>query len=303
MGEQLLLDLGGTHCRLGLARDAKFDAVTARIFKNAAFGTLTDMVRSYLNELRPGRIDAVCAAVAGPVRGDQAQLTNHSWKVHACDLISATGAVHVHLLNDLQAQAYALDDLAPDDVAPIVPGQADPDGARLVLVLGTGCNIAVAHNVNGRIFVPSAEAGHSTLPDVPQFRALFDTLRRDMPHLPVEAALSGPGLTRLHAHLSGETLSPPDIMAAAPKATLQSFVTLLGHVASSFCISHLATGGLFLAGGTARAIAPHLADNGFRDAFHLRGPYTSILRDIPVSVITDDLAALRGGAQYLAQQL
>ncbi|MEL7256442.1 MAG: glucokinase [Pseudomonadota bacterium] len=302
MAEHLLIDLGGTHCRLGLARDAKFDAVTARIFKNAAFDTLTDLVRSYLNELRPGGIDAVCAAVAGPVRGDQAQLTNHSWHVHARDLASATGADHVHLLNDLQAQAYALDDLSPDDVAPIVPGQADPDGARLVLVLGTGCNIAVAHNVNDRIFVPPAEAGHSTLPDVPQFRALFDTLRQEIPHLPVEAALSGPGLTRLQAHLTGETLSPPDILAAAPNDTLQSFVTLLGHVASSFCISHLATGGLFLAGGTARAIAASLTPMGFVDTFHLRGPYTDILKRIPVTLIHDDNAALLGCARYLSQK-
>ena len=83
-----------------------------------------------------------------------AQLTNHAWRIEADTLARATGATRVHLMNDLQAQAYALDDLDADSVEPLIPGTPDPTGPRLVLGLGTGCNIAVAHRMGDTLYVP-----------------------------------------------------------------------------------------------------------------------------------------------------
>ncbi|MFN3211117.1 MAG: glucokinase, partial [Roseovarius sp.] len=188
-------------------------------------------------------------------------------------------------------------------VTPLFPGRSDAGGPRLVLGLGTGCNIAVAHRTGEALFVPPSESGHMTLPDARAFRTLYDVLRRDFPHLPLEAALSGPGLTRLHRFHTGETLKPDEILAQKPRRTLRSFVALLGLAASGLCLSHMATGGLYLIGGTARAIAPQLKPLGFTDMFHPRGPYTDILKNIPVSLVTDDNAALRGCARHLWQCL
>ncbi|MBY5989612.1 glucokinase [Roseovarius atlanticus] len=299
----LLVDLGGTSCRVGLSDGTGLLSETARSFANADFTSLSDLLTTYLDTQRPGPVTALCAGVAGPVRNGTAQLTNHAWHIEANSLAQATGAARVHLMNDLQAQAHALDDLDPDSLTPLVPGTPDPDGPRMVLGLGTGCNIAVAHRVDGRLFVPPSESGHTTLPDAPGFRALYDSLRGEAAHLPLEAALSGPGLTRLHAFYTGETLTPAEIMALEPRKTLQAFVSLLGLAASNLCLSHMATGGLYLIGGTARAIAPHLKPLGFADTFHPRGPYSDILAAIPVTLISDDNAALRGCARYIVQYL
>ncbi|MGK7651356.1 glucokinase [Roseovarius sp. B08] len=300
---RLLVDLGGTFCRVGLSDGAGLLPEPALSFANADHASLAALLGAYLDTVRPGAVKAICAGVAGPVRAGAAQLTNHAWRIEAAALARATGADRVHLMNDLQAQAYALDDLDADSLTPLIFGTPDPQGPRMVLGLGTGCNIAVAHRVGDDLFVPPSESGHTTLPDAPGFRALYDHLRGEASHLPIEAALSGPGLTRLHHFFTGKTLTPAEIIALKPRKTLQAFVSLLGLSASNLCLSHMATGGLYLIGGTARAIAPYLSPLGFTDTFHPRGPYTDILTAIPVTLISDDNAALRGCARYLAQCL
>jgi len=299
----LLVDLGGTHCRVGLGDNTGLLPETVASLRNADFPDLPGLLQSYLTAQRPGPLRALCAGVAGPVRGDTAQLTNHAWHIEAGTLAQATGAQTVHLLNDLQAQGYSLDTLAPDTLTSLRPGTPDPKGARLVLGLGTGCNVAVVHRMGKALFVPPAESGHTPLPDCPDLRPLFDSLRDTHPHLPIEAALSGPGLTRLHHWLTGARLTPQEVIAAKPKETFALFSRLLAEVAGALCLHHMATGGLFLIGGTARALAPHIIWEVFDTAFTARGPYTDIIEGIPITLITDDTAALRGCARHLGQCL
>ena len=299
----LLVDLGGTHCRVGLGDETGLLPETVASLRNADFPDLPSLLQNYLTAQRPGPLRALCAGVAGPVRGDAAQLTNHAWHIEAKALAQATGADTVHLLNDLQAQGLALDTLAPGTLTPLRPGTPDPKGARLVLGLGTGCNVAVAHRIGETLVVPPAESGHTPLPDCPDLRPLYDALRKDHSHLPIEAALSGPGLTRLHHWLTGETLTPQQIIAANPPDTFALFSRLLGEAAAPLCLHHMATDGLFLIGGMARAISPHIIWEVFTPAFTARGPYTGIVENIPITLITDDTAALRGCAQYLSQTI
>ena len=274
-------------------------------------GTNTRVALADASGVQPGTVAALCTAVAGPVRGERAKLTNFDWMIDAADLRAATGANPVHLINDLQAQGHALDDLPEGAVMPLFPGRPAPSEApRLVLNLGTGCNVAAVHRVGGRLFVPAAESGHSDLPHATgRTGALLDHLRSLQPHLPVEAALSGPGLANIHAWISGTRRSPAEIVAdyeagaAEAHEALSLFARLLGTVAGGFALHHLPMGGLFLSGGTARAVAPHLAALDFLEAFVARGPYTGIVRAIPVSLITDDSFALSGCARYLAQCL
>src|SRR6056297_3133193 len=182
----LLVDLGGTHCRVGLGDDSGLLPDTVASLRNADFPDLVTLLQSYLSAQHPGPLKALCAGVAGPVRGDTAQLTNHAWHIEAKALAQTTGADTAHLLNHLQAQGLALDTLAPGTVAPLRPGTPDPKGARLVLGLGTGCNVAVVHRLGDTLFVPPAESGHTPLPDCPDLRPLYDCRRRDHPDLPVE---------------------------------------------------------------------------------------------------------------------
>ena len=306
----LLADVGGTTTRVGLARGGRLDLGSTDSFRNAAFSGLSKIIDQYLAR-HPIPPSALCAGVAGPVRGSAAQLTNLDWFIDSADLAKVTGARDIHLINDLTAQGYALDDLAPDTITPLVTGVTPPPAsARMVMGLGTGSNIAVVHRTPQGLFVPPAEAGHSSLPQYDgSIGALIAGLAGKDAHRPLEALLSGPGLTRIHAHLSGDTLTPAQIIAAhlagdaGACASLTAFARLLGTVLGNLALNHLPMGGIYLIGGTARAVAPFLLPLGFAETFTAKGPYRHIIREISVSLITDDNAALRGCARHLRQCL
>jgi len=313
MGKRhLLADVGGTHSRIGLSNaQGQLSPDSARRYRNADFSGLKAVLTCYLGDMGHPAVDRLCAGVAGPVAAEGAQLTNLDWFIASDDLRLATGAAHVHLLNDLQAQAYALDDLDDSALALVLPGRAKPDGARLVMGLGTGCNVAVAHRIGDDLFVPPAESGHTRLPHGDaQTNALIDHLSQSHPHNPIEAALSGPGLLRVHHWLGGTAQDIGEIIArhsqgqdATATETVRLFARLLGTVAGDMCLHHMATGGLYLIGGVARAVAPHLAFLGMHERFVAKGPYRRILQDIPITLIADDNAALKGCARYLRQIL
>jgi len=305
----LLADLGGTNTRLALAEDGRLRHDTLRRYRNADFASFEAAVAACLADLSPGPLDALCAGVAGPVLGETAQLTNHHWHIDAAILRDVTGAPDIHLVNDLQAQGYGLDDLPPDTIQTIFPGQpAPPDAPRLVLNLGTGCNVAVIHHRPDGLFVPPAESGHSALPHATgRIGALFDHLRGVQPHMPMETAISGPGLTNTHTFLTGAKLSPTAIATAAAQGdpaaldTLSLFAEALGLIAGNFALHHLPAGGLYLTGGLSVVIAPHLPASAFHARFTARGPYTEIVRAIPVRLVTCDTLPLLGCARYLRQ--
>ena len=307
----LLVDLGGTNTRVASGDADGVLPGTTRSFRNRDFGALAEVLEAYL-QIHPGPVLGICAGVAGPVQDDTAQLTNYQWFIDSEDLKERSGARHVHLINDLQAQGYALNDVPAASIRDVKTGTRT-EGTRFVLNLGTGCNGAVVHEREGQLFVPPAEAGHSTLPHSDgDLRALFDHLRESHPHLPIEAILSGPGLARVHAWVTeaaGPTLSPEAVIEEiatggdAAQKTLSLFLRTLGAVAGNFALHHLPMGGMYLSGGLAEAMAPYLDDPRFHEPFIDRGPYTEIARAIPVSVIAEDGFALRGCHRYLMQRL
>ncbi len=307
----LLVDLGGTNTRLGLADRTGLLDDTLHKHPNADYPGLAEVIYAYLDDLRPGAICGLCAGVAGPVRGQSARLTNYNWLIEADALCRATNATEVHLINDLQAQGYALDDLVPGDIVPLRKCEPPREGAtRAVLNLGTGCNIAVVHSFGDVLHVPAAESGHSNLPFLSgRLAILFEHLGKAHPHLPIEAALSGPGLSNIHAWMTGRQDAPQAIIDAAGQGaadaleTVSLFVETLGCVAGNFALHHLPMGGLYLSGSLSRAIAPFLSDPVFLKSFDARGPYSDLVSGIPISVIDRDAFALLGCYRYLRQVL
>lgn len=309
MAEWLVADVGASHTRLALTLDGALKPGSARHLVNQEFAGFLPMLVGYLAE-QGARPNALCAGVAGPVRAGRAQLTNLDWLIDGAEIARATRAAEVHLINDLQAQGYALDDLDRQSVTPISSGHPDPDGPRMVMGLGTGSNIAVVHRVGAGLLVPPAEAGHSGLPHLDDAaNAVIAALGREVMHKPYEALVSGSGLTRLHRLRTGVTLTAPEILTGASDAegdcaeTLSLFLEISGAVMGNLALTHMATGGVFLIGGLARAVAPMLNMPKFRGAFIAKGPYQPIMEAMPIHLITDDTAALVGCARYLRQRL
>jgi len=219
-----------------------------------------------------------CVAVAGPVKDGRGTLTNLNWEIDEPALARASQAERVAILNDLQAQGHAIGRLAEGSVRTLVDGPAAPaaDATKLVVGVGTGFNIAPVYETPGGRFVPASEAGHANLP-----------VRAEE-----ELALIRYFETA-HGFPAVEDIDPVARDAA------QMFVRMLGTVSGNLSLIQLPFGGVYFAGGVARAFSAHFDALGFLTAFRDKGRFAGFMQNFAVHVIEDDYAALTGCATYL----
>lgn len=309
----LLADIGGTNTRVALADGTVLRPGTARKYRNAAYPALEPVLQDYLRDMDISAPDTACLAMAGPVRDGQGTLTNLDWALNIDLLAAATGAGTVALLNDLQAQGYAVGHLPATALTSVVPGcQAQSGAARLVIGVGTGFNIAPVFEGPGGRVVPASEAGHLTLPvQTAEDLRLAAFIAERTGFADVEEVLSGRGLGTVHDWHAAEAGGGPERQSGAvmeafeagdslAEAAVRTFVQFFGRVAGDLALSQLPFGGIYLIGGMSRAMAPHMDRFGFAEAFVAKGRFSDFMTQFPVWVVDDDDAALIGSAHHLA---
>ncbi|MGH9312817.1 MAG: glucokinase [Vicinamibacterales bacterium] len=312
-------DVGGTTTRLGLFARAPERPTPVRIaqFSTLDYTSIEEMIEAFLAEAGVGRIDAVALGVAGVVTRDIARLTNVPWVVDAGAVADRFSIRHISLLNDLEAMAFAVTVLEPDELAVLQEGAAEPDGNAAVIAAGTGLGEALLHNIDGR-FVPSpTEGGHTDFaPRTPREVAFFQELVRAFGRAEYEHVISGPGIVNLtrfthagRACAASATTDPMALPAAVTESALarrcchclevlEIFVSVYGAEAGNLALRSLATAGIYVGGGIAPKILPALEDGRFLEAFRSKGPMTDLMATIPVFVILDPRAGLLGAAVH-----
>lgn len=307
----LVADVGGTNTRVALARGTTIIAGTTERFRNAEHSGLETVLAEYLSKHR-NLPQQAAIALAGPVRGPVAEMTNLGWRVEANELGRMTGIRQVALLNDLQAQGHALPHLPPEHLRMIREGQPEP-GARLVIGLGTGVNAAPVYPAGAGHIVPPAEAGHIHLPqqtEEDQHLARWLVARRGFAS--VEDVLAGSGLERLYAYHAEQAGGAPARDAGAIMTAMadgdalatrtgRHYVRLLAQMTADLALITLPFGGIYYIGGVARAFTPFMARFGYDDAFTDMGRFSDLVAQFPVALVEDDFAALTGCAAYLAR--
>lgn len=311
----LVADIGGTNTRVALARGPELLAGSIRRFRNAGFPGLEPILRAYVAAEGDPLCNAACVAVAGPIANGVATMTNLDWKIDGAALTRATGATRTAILNDLQAQGYALGHIAPGNLRRVIDApEADALATRLVIGVGTGFNAAPVHETPGGRLVAASECGHVNLPvrtEADLRLAHFVETAHGFPG--VEDVMSGRGVERLYAFVTSEAGTPDTRDAAAIMAaitaengtgpateTARLFVRLFGGVAGNLALTHLPFGGIYLCGGVARAFSELFAPLGFTDAFRDKGRFAGFMSRFSVSIIEDDYAALTGCAVSLS---
>ncbi|MGV6811012.1 MAG: glucokinase [Brevirhabdus sp.] len=312
----LVADIGGTNTRVALANGPGLETDTIRRYRNKDFAGLETVLRTYLADMGGVDCAGACVALAGPVRGGVGELTNLDWTIDEATLARASSAEKVSILNDLQAQAHALDYLHPDNTPVLMRGSGKvSDATGMVIGVGTGFNAAAVHETPHCRVVPASECGHANLPvrtETELSLAHFVETAHGFPA--IEDVLSGRGLERVYAWTCHEAGAPAEaraksIIEAAHSGTdpmalaaVGHFVRLLGSVAGNLALIHLPFGGIYLAGGVARAVAPFAVEHGFAEAFRDKGRFAGFMQNFSVSVIEDDYAALQGCAVHLASR-
>ena len=308
----LIGDIGGTNARFAILVDAYAEPKEFPIVQTANFATIDEAIQTAILDKTSVMPLSTVLAVAGPVDGDEIELTNCNWVVKPRQMFETLGLEEVVVLNDFEAQALAVVALGPEHLEKIGGGEPEPTAGRVVLGPGTGLGVAgLVHSRHTWIPVPG-EGGHVDIgPRTERDFAVFPHIERIEGRVSAEQMLCGRGLVNLyravaaadggHAHFT----TPAEITSAAlarsdatAQEALDIFVTCLGRLAGDLALIFMSRGGVFLTGGIAQKIIPALKNGLFREAFEDKAPHGELMQQMPVYVITHPLAALTGLAAY-----
>ena len=302
----LVADIGASTIRIGLARPNGV-LVSLRSFPLRSDENPETRLAAALAAAKPRPTVAVLA-VAGPVDSDQVSMTNFNWSFSQKTLMRSLKLKRMMVVNDFVAVAHALPAFRPADLVSIPGGHKNSKGNLLACGPGSGFGVSALIPARRPIAVAS-EAGHTRLGAATADAArVVAHLVKEMGTVVTEHVLSGPGLVRLHRILNGKSESAEEITTAArkgradAKVTVDMFLRWFGRVAGDLALTFDARGGVYLAGGVSRALAPLVANSGFRETFENHPPYAARLAAIPVHVVVHPAPGLAGAA-VLAQRL
>jgi glucokinase len=321
----LVGDIGGTKTALGLAKTHRdrVELEKKRQYPSGMFASLDDIVRLYLDETGVSCRFAAFA-IAGPVRGRCSQATNLPWELDADAMEESLGFAGVALLNDLEATAWGLAVLKPDDLAELHPGEA-AIGNACVVAAGTGLGEAGLFWDGLRHHPFATEGGHGDFAPTNALEcALLEFLKARFGRASWERVVSGPGIRNLYDFLLDfrGAKTPPwllDLFAAGDPTpaiaeaasgercpicteTMDLFFRLYGREAGNMALKQMALGGVFLGGGIAPKNLDALRRSAFLDGFFDKGRLEPLMRAMPVRVIVQPKTPLLGAARFLASQ-
>jgi glucokinase len=304
-------DLGGTKTLLRLftiGQPAPAD-VEMR-YESSAHATFDAILEHFLSGSPP--VQAACFAIAGPVIGHSARVTNLPWHLDAAELSARFGILRIRLVNDFYGVAASLPLLEQRDLAALNPGAPDPASPRVVLGAGTGLGEAIVVPDRDRWIIVPSEGGHSDFAPADELQdELLRCLRlRYGRHVSWERVLSGQGIIDIDRFLHeregssrAAELDAAEIADAArrgdPKASaaMELFVSAYAAEAGNLALKALARGGVYIAGGIAARNLELFTDGRFISSFIAKGRFESLMRDMPVHLITNDRAGLLGASE------
>jgi glucokinase len=319
----LAADLGGTKCVMALYQAGTLTSVREHVYKCAEHGSLDEIVADFLREPPSELVAGACFAVAGPIEGRKAKITNLPWTIDADALSRQLGGAPVALLNDLQATALGTLVLAPAQLAILQEGARPEHGTIAVIAPGTGLGEAVLLSDGTTYRALPSEGGHADFaPTTDEEIELLRFLRRRHGgHVSNERILSGNGIGALYdfvrttagaepawltAEMSGHDrnavitevgLAKRD---AACVRALEMFAEILGAEAGNQALRAMATGGVVIGGGIPPRLLPALASGALLARFCDKGRFAAWMKSLSVRVSLEPRAALLGAAHHVA---
>ncbi len=346
-------DIGGTKVNLALYdwKDERVGPEREATFASSDFECFEDLLEAFLapaeqeqEEAEPSEaesaspdsqdneaaappqstIDVACFGVAGPVVDNRSRTTNLPWTIDGNEIAKRFTIPHVRLLNDLEATAYGLLVLQPDELEVLNAGTPPAVSHAIALIAaGTGLGEAILFWDGARYQPVPSEGGHADFgPNSDLEIELLRHLRTTYLHVSYERVLSGGGLHAIYEFLRDSKKNEPTwlaerLKAADPPATiaeaglkkqadiavqaLDLFASIYGAEAGNLALKAMALSGVYLAGGIAPKILTKLKDGTFMRGFTAKGRYKRLLSTIPVRVIMNQKAAILGAAAVAAQ--
>lgn len=309
----LIGDIGGTNSRFALIEHESADMVQFPSTKNADYSSLQDVIEKSIfsqTELRP---KTLILAIAGPTGNiEKISMTNCPWEIDVYQMIAALEIDEAFAMSDFEAQALAAIATDPSEHALINAGQSRPNAARCVLGPGTGLGLAGMIYIEGEWSIIPGEGGLVDIgPRTARDREIFVAAFGEDERPAAELFISGRGLTNLYNAIckangvDKHLTEPADVSEAyhegndpESKETIELFATYLGRFAGDSALTYLARGGVYLTGGVAQRFEEAIKSDYFLENFYNKEPYSDLVRNIPVYLMTEPLIALYGLCAY-----
>ena len=308
----LIGDVGGTNARFSILVDDTSKATDFVHVQTADYETIDEAIVDKVFGADLPKPRSAILAVAGPIDGDEIDLTNCEWIVRPKKMIGELGFDAVLVLNDFEAQALAVASLTESDRVAIGPQVPAIDATRVVLGPGTGLGVAGLLHARDTWFPVPGEGGHVDIgPRSERDFEIFPHLARIEGRVSAEEIISGRGLLNIYRAVCAadgvepSLQSPPEVTEEGLSGknkqaaeTIDLFVAYLGRLAGDLALIFMARGGVFLGGGISPRILEGLKKPIFRAEFEDKAPHAELMKTIPTFVVTHPQAALAGLASY-----
>lgn len=309
-------DIGGTKTLLQIAEltQTNYSIHYEERFESKSWQGFIPLLEKFLNNAHHQYLpQTACFAVAGPVNGNYAQLTNLAWDdINISQIARYFDIAQIKLINDFQAVGYGIAGIQAKELAILQTGHELLHAPRIVIGAGTGLGQSILIWQDGHYYPLTSEGGHVDFAprDFEQTQLLNFLLAR-YAHVSYERLLSGAGLVAIYQFMCAAKLphneqiftQAAEISTAAlhgsdPIAidTLKLFVRIYGQQAGNFALTCLAHGGVYIAGGIAPRILPFFQDGEFMRAFNDKGRMNRLTVTMPVSVVLNSRVGLIGAA-------
>src|SRR5215213_8805866 len=109
-------DIGGTNTRLAFfdGNSGVLEPLATEVFPSGEHAGLGEIAEAFIDKHQHS-ISNACFGIAGPVRNGICQTPNLPWVIKATELAKQLEVKSVRLLNDLEANAYGIAELRPQD--------------------------------------------------------------------------------------------------------------------------------------------------------------------------------------------
>jgi glucokinase len=338
-------DIGGSKTILRLVKlpsEGSMYSLDEATYKSRDYPDLVPMVGQFL-EGAYGHLgytpqpDKACFAIAGPVIGNTAKLTNLSWSLDSHRLEQELGIAKVSLINDFAAVGYGVSALPESELYTLQAGNYQSTAPLALIGAGTGLGEGFLIPLYDKYIAFASEGGHADF--APRSGLQIELLQYLMEkyntqHVSVERVVSGQGIVAVYQFLrdrliasessdvatvvrnweQGGSTKEQSIDAAAAisqaalekrdklcQQTMQIFVESYGAEAGNLALKLLPYGGLYIAGGIAAKILPLMEEGSFMAAFTEKGRMSTLLERVPVHIILNPQVGIVGAAIHAAR--
>lgn len=310
-------DIGATKMLLAVfnVTDGKLSCLREQKFITKECNQIEDTIKQFVGI---DEIPLVSLGVAGPVIDGKVNITNISRILDRMQISALLNNIPVYFINDLEATAYGLSELKPEDFKIILEGKPNLTGNIAVIAPGTGLGEAAAYWDGTNHYPFATEGGHCDFAARSEVDfELQKYLSGKFGHVSWERVISGPGIENIFGFLqtkkqmiipewlqkqltiadNAEVISANTEVDICREA-MNLFFRYLATEAANLTLKTKATGGIFIGGGIITKVLPLLDTNVFMQHFTDFGRLKFLLKEVPVTAILNSRTALLGAAVF-----